>query len=78
MMSWIRDILHVLNEGSGFFLLIIAIYASRCAEETRKTRLEIECLHEDADRRYHFHDEKAMEDEIAMNEHISELLEKRS
>jgi len=52
----------------------IAWYARKFAINSLAVRREIECLHEDLDRRNHYHDEAAMESEIKMDEDLSALM----
>lgn len=63
MVRFFRDILDVLVRLSGLFLAMAALWLGYCAEELRKIRLEVECLHEDIDKHIGAHDRAAMERE---------------
>ncbi len=55
-MSAIIHAIHSLNYMSGFFLMLIAISIGYCQQSLREIKRDIECLHEDYDKRNMAHE----------------------
>ena len=76
--NWILAQVHRLNDFSGLFLLLIALSVSSCAKYLLAIRSDIECLHEDFDKIHSAHDRIAWEREVKADEHIAQLMSKKS